>query len=286
MGRALLFVAGAAVLAGLAGSPASPEARPAPAGEGWRALEAGLDLGEFSAPGVGAGGSGAPRITVLRIDPVRFRLVLANASAMPDRRSRTAREWAAEKGLVAAVNASMYQADRLTSVSLMKTGSHVNNARLSKDKAVLAFDPVTDGVPRVQIIDRACQDFDALRTRYRTLVQSIRMVDCERRNVWSRQPKKWSTAAVGIDAAGRVLFLFARSPLSTRDFVDAILGLPIGLRNAMYVEGGPEAQLYVRAGDVEREMFGSFETGFFESDLNDRAWPVPNVIGVARVGGE
>lgn len=280
---AILFLAWAAGLALLPGGALPPEAGQAPAADAWRALEAGLDLGEFPAPGGPA--ADAPRITVLRIDPARFRLVLVNASATPDRRPRTAREWAEEKGLVAAVNASMYQEDGLTSVGLMRSAAHVNNSHLTRDKAVLAFDPEADTVPRVQIIDRACQDFEALERRYRTLVQSIRMVDCRQQNVWSRQPRRWSTAAVGIDKRGRVLFLFARSPFSTHDFIDILLRLPIDLFNAMYVEGGPEAQLYVKAGGVDVEKFGSFETGFFESDLNDRAWPVPNVIGVARAGG-
>jgi hypothetical protein len=48
----------------------------------------------------------------------------------------------------------------------------------------------------------------------------------------------------------------------------------------MYVEGGPEAQLYVKAGGREEELFGIFETGFLNS--NDRPWPVPNVVGIAR----
>jgi hypothetical protein len=46
------------------------------------------------------------------------------------------------------------------------------------------------------------------------------------------------------------------------------------------MEGGPEAQLYVHAGETELEMFGSYETSFKENDQNEMAWPVPNVIGM------
>jgi hypothetical protein len=48
------------------------------------------------------------------------------------------------------------------------------------------------------------------------------------------------------------------------------------------LEGGPEATLYVNAGGTELERFGSYETGFNENDDNDRAWALPNVIGVWR----
>ena len=268
------------VLARVWGRIGSPNAPQVPANGGWQSLEEGLDFGDFAAPA--SSFLSDSRITVLRIDPSRFSLVLECASAMPDLRPRTAREWATEKGLVGAINASMYRGDHRTSVDLMKTAKHVNNSVLTVDKAVLAFDRLTASVPRVQIIDRDCQNFSQLQFLYGTLVQSIRMINCFQQNVWSEQSKKWSNAAIGIDKHGRVLFLFVRSPYSTHDFTDMLLSLPLDLFNAMYVEGGPEAQLYVNAGGMQIERFGSFETGFFESDTNSRAWPVPNVIGVVR----
>jgi hypothetical protein len=132
------------------------------------------------------------------------------------------------------------------------------------------------------MIDRECDDLALWKPRYRTLVQSIRMVSCKGENTWSPQDRKWSTAAIGLDRQGRVLFLHSRSPWSTHDFIDAVKKLPLALSQAMYAEGGPEAQLYVHHGDREVELVGSYETGFHESDDNPAAWPVPNVIGVAR----
>lgn len=93
------------------------------------------------------------------------------------------------------------------------------------------------------------------------------------------QAKEWSTAAIGLDRQVWVLFLHSRDPWSTHDFIEALRRLPLALSRAMYVEGGPEAQLYVRHGG--RELVGSYESGFHESDDNPAAWPVPNVIGVA-----
>lgn len=246
----------------------------------WENLEPGLDLASFAAPR--AAETGDSRIVVLRIDPRHFALRLLNASQTPDGQSATARHWARGHGLVAAINASMYQGDYRTSVSLMKTGKHTNNPRLSRDKAVLAFDRLADDVPPVQIIDRTCQNFDALREAYGTLVQSIRMVSCDRKNVWRVQPQRWSTAAVGIDTEGRVLFLHVASPYSTHEVIDALLSLPIGLRNAMYAEGGPEAQLYVESGGREFEFTGVYEGGFIGGAQVAPAWPVPNVLGIVR----
>jgi hypothetical protein len=247
----------------------------------WETLEAGLALGTFAAPDRPAP-SEFP-IHVLRIDPARFRLRLLNASREEDGRPLTARRWCKDHGMVAAINASMYQQDYRSSVSLMTTPGHVNNPRLSKDRTLLAFDAKGDDVPPVMMIDRDCDDLDTLRPRYGTLVQSIRMVSCQRQNVWEQQARGWSTAAIGVDDAGRVLFIHARSRYTTHDLIEALLALPIGLERAMYAEGGPEAQLFVGQGRREYEFIGSLETGFNEGDLNPGAWPVPNVIGISRI---
>lgn len=256
----------------------APAAPTAPAA--WRALDAGLDLGEFTSP-LAAGGDGL--IHVLRIDPRRWRLRLLNASAREDGKPLTARAWAKQEGLTAAINASMYQGDMKTSVSLMRAPAHVNNPRLSRDNAILAFDASDPSLPPVQIIDRECQDFEALSGRYGSLVQSIRMVSCTGRNVWSPQEKAWSTAAIGIDRQGRVLFIHARAPYTTHNFVEALLGLPIELKNAMYAEGGHEAQMFVSAGGRQFEYLGGADNGS-DDGLAGLAWPIPNVIGIVPIG--
>jgi hypothetical protein len=247
----------------------------------WEVLEPGLEFATAESPIPAAAGDS--RIRVLRVDPTRYELTLLNSSAADGTR-RTAKEWAGRYGLVAAINASLYQTDNSTSVSLMTARGHTNNPRLSKHNAVLLFDRLDDSVPPVQIVDRTCRDFGAVRTRYAAAVQNIRMVSCTRHNVWTPQPdKKWSTAAIGVDTQGRLLFVHVRSPLSTHDLIDALLALPLDLRETMYVEGGPEAQLYVTAGGRELEFVGSHGSSFAGIE-NTYALPIPNVIGLKRIG--
>jgi hypothetical protein len=249
---------------------------PAPA---WQPLEPGLDYALFDGPPSEDVGDG--KIAVVRIDPARFELRLANASAPGQGGILTARDWAYKTGASAAINASMYQEDYRTSVSLMRSRDHVNQRRLSKDKAVLAFDPLVSGVPAVRIVDRDCEDLTRTQSSYGTLVQSIRMVSCERRNVWAPSDRRFSTAAIGVDAKGRVLFFHARTPWPVHDLVKALLELPIDLAQAMYVEGGPEAQLFARGGKTEVERVGMFDRGPRAADAG-RAWPVPNVVVAIR----
>jgi len=244
---------------------------------GFTALEPGLELGTFAGPGAAPGDA---RIWIARIDLTRFELKLVNASAS-DARPRTVKQWALGAGAAAAINAGMFQQDGLTSVGLMRTRLHENNPRRARSyKAVLAFDPVRPGLPLVQLLDAACGELDAFPPPYGTLIQSIRLVSCDRKNVWAAEPRRWSSAALGVDAQGRVLFIHARSPWPVHDLVDALLALPIDLRRAMYLEGGKEAQLFVRGGGREVERLGAIEA------TEDRAipWEIPNAVVAVRRG--
>jgi len=255
----------------------------APLDQSWIQLEPGLELGLFPSPRPAPVGDSV--IRVLRIDPEWFELRLLNASATKDKRPLTGKQWCERYRCIAAINASMFQTDLSTSISLMRSGEHVNNPRLTRDRAILAFGRLSSNVPPVTMIDRDCDDFAEWSNKYATLVQSIRMISCKGKNVWAQQPQRWSTAAVGTDRRGRVLFIHVRSPFTTHDLVNILLELPLELARAMYVEGGPEAQLYVGAGGRSEEFVGTYDLPFYDSDSGDRPRPVPNVIAVTRKQG-
>ncbi len=248
----------------------------------WKNLEKGLELGTFQAPKKSAFGDSTIRI--LRADPDSFGLRLLNASSTDPKKRWSVKNWANKNGLVAAINASMYQKNGVSSVSYMKTRQHTNNTWVSKDKTILAFDPVEKNLQPVRIIDRDCDDFSTLREQYETLVQSIRMVSCHGENMWHQQNKMWSTAAIGLDSQNRILFIHVRSPYTTHDLTDMLLQLPIALKQAMYVEGGADAQLYINTGHQEHEFIGSYSTGAREHDENSYSHPIPNVLGLVRLG--
>jgi hypothetical protein len=248
----------------------------------WKNLEKGLDIGIFQAPNKSAFGDSLIRI--LRADTAYFGLRLLNASSRVKGKTWSVKNWAKNNALVAAINASMYQKNGLSSVSYMKTRQHTNNPWVSKDKTILAFNPTVTNLKPVRIIDRDCEDFSTLRKQYETLIQSIRMVSCHGENMWHPQNKKWSTAAMGMDSQGRILFIHVRSPYTTHDLTHMLLQLPINLKQAMYVEGGADAQLYINTGNEEYEFIGSYSTGSREHDENVYSYPVPNVLGLVRIG--
>ena len=247
----------------------------------WQKLAPGLELGIFSAALPSE--IGDSKIRVLRIDPQRYQLRLLSASAFENGRALSARQWSQQHGLVAAINASMYQEDYKSSVSLMRSRAHINNPRLSKDMTILAFDRKTADVPLVKMIDRQCEDFKVWQKKYSTLIQSIRMISCTGENVWTKQPQKWSTAAIGVDDRDRVLFIHVGSPYSTHDVIDILKTLPLNISRAMYTEGGPQAQLYINIGDREHEFVGNYEIEIQGDMKNLISRPVPNVVGISLI---
>lgn len=247
---------------------------------GWQPLDKGIELGTFRSPLPSDVGDSL--IRVLRIDPQHYRLRLLNTSAIPNGTPITPRQWSRQNGLTAVINASMYQTDYKTSVSLMRKKGHINNPRLSKDMSILAFDKLDNSVSEVKIIDRQCEDFNYWKKKYATLIQSIRMISCTGKNVWKQQPRRWSTSAVGIDSQNNVLFIHVRSLYSTHDLINILKTLPLNISRAMYTEGGPQAQLYIRVPDKEFEFVGSYEVGSSDANKGSLPWPLPNVIGIVK----
>ena len=248
--------------------------------DGWQKLADGLELGILDSPQPAE--IGDSKIRILRIDPERYELKLLNASVSKKGRPLSAKQWCRQNDLVAAINASMYQEDFKTSVSYMRTRTHVNNPRIrEKDMTILAFDKLGADVPDVKIIDRQCEDFKLWKNKYGSLVQSIRMISCTGKNVWRQQSKKYSTVAIGIDTADRVLFIHVGSPYSTHDLINILKTLSLQIARAMYTEGGPQAQLYIKTGAQEYEFVGHSEIDLSNNTNSLFSWPIPNVVGIS-----
>lgn len=244
----------------------------------WQRLDTGLELGRFNT--INPSIAGDARVHILRIDPTFYQLELVNASATENGNKQTARKWSEDYLLIAAINASMYQKDHKTSISFMRSENHINNSYFSKDKTILAFNPKNAADPFVKMIDTECDDFNIWSGRYGTFIQNIRMISCKGENVWTHQPEKWGIAAIGMDRNDNVLFIHTRSPYRTHDFINSLLALPIHITQAMYVEGGPEAQLYIQTNIHRFEFVGGYEPDYKGND--PIAIPIPNVIGIKK----
>ena len=248
--------------------------------EPWQSLAPGMDLGTFSASRPSE--SGDSRITVLRIDPDLWSLELLGLGVSGETSGRTARQWSKSHGLTAAINAGMFASDYQTHVGYLRFREQVYNEKVNHYRSVAAFDPRREGLPRFRLfdLDRPGVSLETILRDYASAVQNLRLIKRPGQNRWRRQEKRWSEAALGEDASGRMLFIFCRSPYSMHDFNNELLKLGIGLVAAQHLEGGSQAQLYIHAGEVEFEISGSHGSSFREEHGISLAWPIPNVLGL------
>jgi len=78
--------------------------------------------------------------------------------------------------------------------------------------------------------------------------------------------------------------LYQSRALRTRIFTHILLGLPINIKDALYVEGGPEAILYAKIHDKEMALMGTCETDHGNRNEIEK-YTIPNVIGMRKRNG-
>lgn len=240
----------------------------------WSELEPGLSFGEFQL------NESETRLSALRIDPGRFDFVLCAASR-DGRPARALSEWAEQYDLAAAINASMYLPDGSTSTGYMRHAEHVNNKRLARRfGAFFVAGPDDARLPAAAIVDRDEPEWRQRIDRYSLVIQNYRMINAERRILWSPGGPLYSISAVAQDGDGHILFLHCREPVEAYAFAQQLLHLPLNVRTVMYVEGGAQAGLLVRSASLKRELAGRSAADFLVTG-NLKAL-LPNVLGVRR----
>lgn len=240
----------------------------------WKNVDKGFDVGKYKSPQPSLYGTSV--ITILKIDPEEYNFNIFSDKADP----KTAHEWADEKKLIAVVNAGMYDRNGVN-MGYMQEYNSLFNPKMNSDNATLAFNPKDNSVPSVQIIDMVEGDWNKLALKYNSFTQSIRMVTLSGKNVWSQTELMWSVVVVAIDKKGNVLFIHCRSPYTMHDFVNILLGSDLNISNVMYLEGGPEASMYIEHNGSQIAVVGSYETDFYGDD-NMKFWHIPNIIGITK----
>ena len=98
---------------------------------------------------------------------------------------------------------------------------------------------------------------------------------------WDKRPGQSCSMVVGAtDITGNIFFIFTRSPYTHQKMIDFIIQLIPDIRTTVYLEGGPEASLYVQTNDTIISKIGSYVSKTYANDKNDHFWKIPNVIGI------
>jgi hypothetical protein len=220
-------------------------------------------------------------LDLIRVDLTDHKLEILAAAR--EGAARPAPRWADDFGLTAVINLAMFKDDGAPVALAIDARGALNPRDNPRFGGFLAFDPVDPRDAPAIVAGRSCPgfDLDALERRYLGVVQSYRMLDCDGGAIAWKDAKRYSAAAVGVDRDGKLVLVHVRAPFTMKALSAALASPAMKLQGAIFVEGGPEASLVVRA-ERTLERVGSFETSFLESDDNQRFWDLPNVLGVVK----
>lgn len=240
--------------------------------EVWQELEPGLELGRFSTGDAAADPAGD--LVVLRVDPRLWELQLLSVAADDGVQNRTARAWCEEFGLVAAINAGMFQSDRRTHVGYLRVGGRVLSRHTNSYQSALALGPRRADLAPFRIFDLDVVPLAEVLEDYDDVAQNLRLIKRPGINRWSVQTRRWVEAALGEDTSGRALLIYCHTPYPMHELNALLLSLPLDLACAQHLEGGSDAQLYI----AHEGLTATFKGGADKLV----SWPFPNAIGVRR----
>lgn len=246
----------------------------------WKELAPGIAFCETDAPVKSIVNDS--KLTLLKLDPKYFDFEMLIATSL-DRKARTAPQWAEEYKLDIVLNAGMYElSKKLTSRGYLQHKNHKNNAQIHPTfNSMIAFHPRDSSAAPFQIYDLQCKPWEQIKNKYQSYAQGLRMLDCDGKAIgWNKRKQSCSMLASALDEAGNLYFIYTRSPYTHNQFIAFMRQMPMKLKNAIYMEGGPETSLYVKIGDTKIEKFGSYVSETYPNDLNDHFWELPNVIGL------
>ena len=247
----------------------------------WHELQRGFSYWEPNAPEKSI--CNDSKIFILKADPryCKFRML---SSSEHGKRNRTADVWAKEFDVNVVVNTSMFSMKNArASKGYLKNYSHYNNPHMNGYyNVMMALNPKKKSYPEMMLYDLTCNKWEAIRTNYQTFCQGMRMIGCNgNRMSWDKNPGQACSMVIGAtDITGNIYFIFTRSPYTHQKMIDFIIRLIPDIRTTVYLEGGPEASLYVQTCDTIISKIGSYVSRTYENDNNDHFWKIPNVIGI------
>ncbi len=247
----------------------------------WHLLQSGLYFWEPDAPEKSIVNDS--KIFILKADPrvCNFRML---SSSEHGKQNRAADVWAKEFGVNVVVNAGMFNMrNSRTNKGYLKNYSHTNNPKLNGYyNVMMAMNPKQKSDPAMMMYDLTATKWESIRTDYHTYCQGMRMIDCNgNKMVWDKRPGQACSMVVSAtDIAGNIYFIFTRSPYTHQKMIDFIISLIPDIRTTVYLEGGPEASLYIQTSDTIISKIGSYVSTTYANDNNDHFWKIPNVIGI------
>ncbi len=249
----------------------------------WKEVSNGIFYTETDAPKVSI--LGDSKLTVFKIDPKKTVFDLHCASA-GNKEPRCVDHWSDSLGFQLVFNAGMYDLSKpLVSRGLLKTSTHTNQWEIHPTfNAMLVMQPKDSLKPAVDILDLTTHAYSDFKNDYAVFAQGLRMLDDNGNPIyWKKKAQSCSMMVAAMDSEGFFYVVFTRSPYYQNEMMDFLHAFPVKLRNAIYLEGGPETSVFFHYGATYISKVGSYVSQTYANDKNAVFWPLPNIIGVKSI---
>lgn len=243
----------------------------------WVELTEGVSYIEKTAPDSSI--TNDSKISILKIDPKIADFEFRSASQKDSLRMCVV-DYANTFNYNIVINSGMYNLrNSLKSEGLLiNNPDYTNNPKMRRYyNMMICANPKSDTLPAFDIVDLTIHPWDSIHNLYNSFAQGLRMID------GNGKPMHWknqvcSQLIVAKDTLGMIYFIFNRSPYSQNYMIDFMVNM--GLRDAIYMEGGPQASLFVDIDNYRIEKLGSYVSRTYPRDDNAEFSLLPNVIGV------
>ena len=235
--------------------------------------------------------SGSSTIALVRFDPARIRLRVLHCSSLPDRIPAPIATWMDRTQALAVFNAGQYYPDHSYMGLLISDGHKVSAKMHPSFQGVLVAEPTdtvrhgrgaTRGERRpalARVIDLERDSLDR-RAGWQEMAQSFMLFDRDGEMRVRRSDQVANRTVVAEDHEGRIVIITSEGGYTLRDFATVLREAPLGLAQAMAMDGGHEAQLCVRTGNFRYASFGRWR----REDDRPAAWdvqvPLPAVVAL------
>jgi len=263
-------------------TPPQAPARASP-DTGWKRPASGLEFRIVD--GGAACRRGSRAIAIARFDPARWRIepfTSAETSKAPV--SSNIEAWQKRTGAAVMLNAGQYYPDRVPMGLFLKQGRNLGSKQIKSWKGLLVAEPsrVRRGRhPRATILDLEHDKFALATSPWRVVIQSFMLLDREGKKRVRRSDWLANRTVVAADRSGRLLAIHTEGGWTLWDLADWLAKSDLGVRQAMAMDGGFEAQMIARVGGFNYLSYGQWHI----DDRGDRSLPgmkvsLPAVIGI------
>jgi uncharacterized protein YigE (DUF2233 family) len=240
----------------------------------WRILGRGLSFAEIQ---VSRQNKVVDTLAVVKVDPV------SNAFRVRHQQPRDIKAWQQELAAPVVFNASYYGKDLLPVGLILSDGNAIGPWRNPQMRGMFVAEPkgLSPDLPRATILDLTITPISAKNLPWTQGVQSYPLLlDYKGRIRVYNTPKTAQRTVIAIDRSSNILIFNTNEAYFTLyDFAQFLKASTLEIDSALNLDGGTEAQLYIKTKDFEKFHPSSWENRL-RNFLDHQKFLLPTVVAV------